>query len=285
MLKKISVIRIGDPGVYDDSSSPTAWVISRAQPLRLQIGLIAGRVCDSSFREPAAPQNAGVAVPACSPIWRRVIAGVRHRVVDAQGDTAADDLALSHVDQGSDQARSAVFDSALRSLQDHLLKSIDEGWSAIGVTAVINGVYANPDLFCAACLGQTEGKGQEDRVTRWNVRDRNPRRAGGILRDSDVVRERAATEDAEVERKHHVLDHSDCPRHLSCRSELDPMPLPVDEGDGVTGSTLASCHGEDRSGVEASGQEDDGVHFGESIAEIRAMTPSAARYPPSLPTS
>src|SRR6185295_18051482 len=70
-------------------------------------GGVAGRIGDARFLEALAAQGAGVAAAACRAVLG-VVAGVGHRVVDAEPAAERDDLRLGQLDQRRVDAKSAA---------------------------------------------------------------------------------------------------------------------------------------------------------------------------------
>src|SRR3954453_21739869 len=111
------------------------------------------RIGNARFLESLPPQDARVAVPARPPRGIGVVARVRERVVDAELDAAADDVALGHVDERRHAARPAMLDAAARARLDHALERAEDLRPAVGIAAEVDRVHAEPDLRRLAHLG------------------------------------------------------------------------------------------------------------------------------------
>lgn len=126
----------------------------------------------------------------------------------------------------------STLDPGARGERGHPLKCSDVFGPAIRVAAVINGVYTDPDIACAAYLGECECKGEEYCVTRRNVRNWDAWRACAIFKFSvlwhvDLGRKRRPAEASQVDGQHSMLDRAERPRDMPRGGKFDCMSLSI----------------------------------------------------------
>src|SRR6185437_5182598 len=130
------------PGVSRHSVAPpigdSPWVSSWRRPVSRRIGERGGA-------EALAPEAAGIAGTARTPLAVRVVARHRHRVVHAELAAAAHDLGLRHVHDRRLDRDGRALDRALGREVREALEGGDELGTAIGIAGVIHRVRPGED--------------------------------------------------------------------------------------------------------------------------------------------
>src|SRR5215213_7592310 len=161
---------------------------------------VARGVGNPGLVEPFSTKLTGVAVAASEAVGGGIVAAQRERVVDAEGASELDDLALAEMEQRRLDAHGrGTLDAAARGEVGHVLERLDVLGTAIGIARVVERVDADEDVGGAEYLRPGEAEGEEDRVARRDVGDGNALRDvrfGAILGDVDVGGERRTAEGA-----------------------------------------------------------------------------------------
>ena len=143
----------------------------------------------------------------------------------------------------------------------HRLVGRDVLGPAVRVAAVVERVDADEDVLGAERLGPGERKGQEYRVARRHVGDRNAVAHlgdGAALRDVDVTGQCRAAELAQVDVDDDVVLHAGGSRNSCGGFEFDLVALAVAEGHRVDVEAFGLGDCECGGGVEAAAQQADG---------------------------
>src|SRR5579872_2637731 len=158
------------------------------------------RIRDPDLLETTQPEQAGIAVAASLPFWTRVVTAHRQPVIDAEGQSGADDLGLTHRDQGRLNRYLAALDARFSCQIRHLFERLDVFGPAIRVAGIVEGIDADEDVRRAENLRVGERICQEDGVPRRHVGDRDVvADFRTILRNVNVVRQRRVSEGAEID--------------------------------------------------------------------------------------
>src|SRR5690348_15164102 len=102
---------------------------------KISVTRIAGRIGHAGLLEAALPEQAGIAMAAGEAARVRVITRMGQRIIDAQRNSFADDLRLSHADERRDDARLAALHAAARAGNDDALERFDELRPAVRIPA------------------------------------------------------------------------------------------------------------------------------------------------------
>src|SRR5688572_1754494 len=227
----------------DVAGAPAKGALRReghpAHPLAaLSPSLVVRRIrnpcCGESF--PAQPTR--VTAPACPALLVCLVAGHRDRIVHAQGPSQADDVGLAQLDQRcADKERLEPFGPGTRRQVRHALEGGDVLRTAVRIAGVVDCIHADKDIVRAEHFAPREREGQEHRVARRHIGDRNTldRRLGHWNRR---IGERRPAEGPEVDVYHPVLDGTEHLRDARGRIELGRVPLPVREAERMTGIAL-----------------------------------------------
>ena len=124
------------------------------------------------------------------------------RKIDTKLVSFADDVGLGKFDQWGVNLEPSPLDTCFRSDIGQVLKRSDKFRTAIGVAAVVDGVDADKNVIGRKHFGPRERIREEDGVARGNVCDWNSLRDfcfRTLFRNGDIVRERRAAEDAQVD--------------------------------------------------------------------------------------
>src|SRR5262249_47360105 len=148
--------------------------------------LIAGWVRRPGGQESFAPKPARVAAAARAARVVGAVARDRERIIDAELESALDDLGLRERDERRVDRELASFHAALRRGPREALERGDEFRSTIRIAAVVDRVHADHDLVRVENLGPRERETQEYGVARGHVRDRDAGAAALGDRDSRV---------------------------------------------------------------------------------------------------
>ena len=219
------------------------------------------RVLHARLPEALEAELAGVA-HAARPL-PALVAGPRELPGDAELLPLADDVRFRHGDQGRPDLDEIALDTALRPEAGDLLEGQVELRATIGVSAEIDCVCGDVDGLRAACLGESEGVTQKDRVAGRDVRGRDALAdllEAALLGHLDLrVRQRGPADRAEVQGHDAVVPHAEVPRDLPGGVDLPAVPLAVVEGQGddVQALPLRDCEG--GGGVHPAAEEDDGA--------------------------
>ena len=132
-------------------------------------------------------ESARVAVSTTGAGFVGIVAAVGEAVVDAQLQAGCDDLGFAHLDEWrADGEFPMALDTGGRGEVGHRLEGGYKLGSAVGVSAVVDGIDADENIVRADHLGVPERDRQKDRVSRRHIGDRNAR-VVDILRDGDIV--------------------------------------------------------------------------------------------------
>src|SRR5215211_3168809 len=136
-----------------------------------------GRVIRARLAETPKPELARIASPAGFAVGAGIIAAAGDRVIDDESKAELDDLALGHVDQWRAYSNCGFafgFDARASRKIGHLLERGDEFGTAVGISAVVERVYAHEYLSGPDYLRECDGVREENRVSGGDVSDRNP---------------------------------------------------------------------------------------------------------------
>src|SRR5688500_17391752 len=137
---------------------------------------ISCRVVRARLTEAAQAELACIASPARLAVRARIVTADGDRVVDAELEAELDDLALCHADErrpDSNRRLALGLDAGTSGKIRHPLERLDEFRSAVGISAVVEGVHADEDLVRANDFGEGERVRKEDRVSSRDVRAGN----------------------------------------------------------------------------------------------------------------
>ena len=116
-------------------------------------GFVSCRVRNTSFGEAPASQQAGIALAASLSHDRRIVTTESARVVDAELESALNDLCFGEFNKWRVDGQSLPpFHSGLGSQICHCLIGGNVLWTAIGIPAVIQGIYTDEDVLGIQCL-------------------------------------------------------------------------------------------------------------------------------------
>src|SRR5437764_39122 len=122
-------------------------------------------VIDSVLSKSLPPEKTGVAFAARLASWRRIITTAREAVVDAQFDSLPNDLRLGQSDERRvDLEVLTAFDSGLGCEVGHPCERFYELRTAVGISAVIEGVHPYENVAASENFGPSQSERQEDRV-------------------------------------------------------------------------------------------------------------------------
>src|SRR5918912_793260 len=98
---------------------------------------ISERVTRAGFAESLLPEQTAIALAARQPLRRRVVATVRERIVNAEGNPSTNDLGFGHCDQRRVNLESRLaFDAGLSGEIGHALEGFDVFGPAVGITTL-----------------------------------------------------------------------------------------------------------------------------------------------------
>src|SRR2546423_6608679 len=134
-----------------------------------------------------------------------------------------------------------------------MLERRNEFWPAIGIAAVINRVRADENVRRAEDLAPGESVGEEDRVARGDVGDRNIHfvLCPAIFRHGNVIRQRRTAENAEIDSSNTVVADARTSSHASSGVQFELMALAVIERQRVYFVSVTKCDRECRRRIEA----------------------------------
>src|SRR5262249_39936297 len=127
------------------------------------------RVFDAGLGEALLAKQTAVAAPARFAPRRRVVAGVRVRVVDARREAQADDLGLLEPRQRRVNLDARALDARLRRAPGEPLERANELGPAVGVAAVVDGVHSDEDVYGAHDFAQPQREAEEEGVACGHV--------------------------------------------------------------------------------------------------------------------
>lgn len=99
----------------------------------------------------------------------RVVAREGLGVVDTEFDSFADDLRFGPGDQRSMDDQAIALDSGLGGEICHRFEGADVFWTAIGIAAVVQSVYADVDIHRTEDFGPSQCIGEKDGVSSWDI--------------------------------------------------------------------------------------------------------------------
>ena len=156
----------------------------------------------SGFAEAFESQETGIAVAAGETSGRGIVTAVGKRKIHAEVDGFADDFRFGKFDQRCVNLKPSAFDTGFGSEIGQVLERFDKFRSAIGIAAVVDGVYAKEDVVSWNHFGPRKRVRQEYCVSCGNVGDWNAVRDfcfRSLFRHFDGIRKRRAGEDAQVD--------------------------------------------------------------------------------------
>src|SRR5262249_29480886 len=188
-------------------------------------------------------------------------AAVREPVVEAESDTAADDVRLAQRDERRVHAEARALDAGARRQAGEALEGGDELGAAIGIARIVERVDADDDVVRAEDLGPAECDRQEDRVARGHVGGRNLRRVqAAAVRYGRARRERRSADGAQVEVELEVPLDAERARDGARRLDLTRVPLPVVDREREQREALLPGHRGGGIGVEPPAEQHDRAH-------------------------
>ncbi len=110
--------------------------------------------------------------------------------------------AFEQFDQRRVNLESRALDACFRPDVGQCFEQNDEFRAAIGVSAVVERVYTEKNVARGDRFRPGQRMGQKNRVTRWNISNRNSRTDflfRSLLRNIDVIGERRSAKDAVVD--------------------------------------------------------------------------------------
>lgn len=188
-------------------------------------------VGEAGVAEALETELTGVAFAAAGSVRERVVAGVRHRIINAKRHALLDDLGFGKVEQRRVEADSVSFDSDLRRQIGHRLKRFEKFGTTVRVPAVVHVIDAKKNIERADRFRVRESYGEENGVTRRNVRVGNV--VFDVLNRSSVwdrhafVQKSAAAEFEEGKLDKFVSFHAERFADASGGGQLEKMTLPV----------------------------------------------------------
>src|SRR5438105_1923895 len=106
--------------------------------------MVARRIGDPGGAEPVAANLTRIAATTRGAVGSGIVAAVREAVIDAERDTAADDVCFREMDQRRVNAEAALaFDTDFRRQIRQALEGGDELRTAIGIATVIHRINAH----------------------------------------------------------------------------------------------------------------------------------------------
>jgi hypothetical protein len=127
---------------------------------------------------------------------------VRERKIGTELDCFANDVSFGKFDQRGVNVEASAFNSSFCSKIGDGLKCFDEFKPAIWIPAVVDRVYAQENVTGWNDFRPRKRVREKDRVARGNICDWNSVPDFGfrtLLRHVNIVRERGAAEDAQVD--------------------------------------------------------------------------------------
>ncbi len=171
----------------------------------------------------------------------RVVAREGLGVVDTELDSFADDLGFGPGDQRSMDDQAIALDCGFGGKICHRFEGADVFWTAIGIAAVVQGVYADVDIHRTEDFGPSQGVGKKDGVSSWDVGqgDIGSEFLGRIVFGNGqiFVGQSAASEACQVELDDSVLCDVCIAGDLLSALEFQRVALAVSEADGIGDKT------------------------------------------------
>jgi len=130
---------------------------------------VANRILYSGFAKTFEPQETGIAFAAGETFRCWIVTTVGEREIDPELDRFANDFGFRRFDERHVNLKASAFDSGFCSEVCEILKRFDEFWSAIGITTVINRVYAEKNVVGANHFRPGKRVREKDGVARGDV--------------------------------------------------------------------------------------------------------------------
>lgn len=123
----------------------------------------------------------------------------------------------------------------------HGLEGLNEGWSAVGVAAVIEGIHTDENIGGTQHLCQGKGIAQEDGVAGGHIGDRDALAhvsQAAMLGHRHVGGQRRAAECAQVKRQHTMALGPEPAGQGPGSLQFTTLPLAIIKRQGMTGMAL-----------------------------------------------
>ena len=130
-------------------------------------------VGDTRFLEAFCTQVTGIADTAGLSFRARVVAGYSQGIVHTQSYATANDLGLAQVDQRGMDVEAIIFNTCPGCHVCESFEGFYEYRPAIGIPGIIDGIGPDENIPGTGSFSQPQRHGQEDRVTRRHIGNRD----------------------------------------------------------------------------------------------------------------
>src|SRR5947199_8847819 len=163
---------------------------------------VTNRVFYSGFTKALQAQETGIAFAAGETFGRGIVTTVRERKIDTELDRFANDFGFRKLDERRVNLEASAFYTGFCAKIGQVLKRFDKFRPAIGISTVIDRVYAEKNVVGRNHLRPGKCVREEDGVARGHVSDWNAVRdfrLRSLLGHVEIVSERGAAEDTKVD--------------------------------------------------------------------------------------
>ena len=220
-------------------------------------GCLNQRVGNACFLKALGAQDTAVALSARRAMRERIVATVGQAVIEAQRQTAADDLRLRQRDQRSTNVKAAAVDARFRGQSRHPLERLDVLGPAVWIAGVVQRIDADEEVAGAQHFSPRQRQRQEHRIARGHVRGWNDAGVAAPLGISPSPTSADPPTDPRSTDSSMRL-HAERLCHPPRRQNLLRVPLAVLHGERVQLEPKFPRDGRGRKGVQASAQQHDG---------------------------
>ena len=145
-----------------------------------------------------------------------------------------------------------LLDAGLGAQVAQLLERGDKFWSAIGVAGIIHRIHADKNIARVQDLGPSQSQRQHHCIARGHIGDRDADRRR-LWHGDSVIGQRRAAKLAQAQLHQAMFGDAQLRNDARGGGELCVMPLPIVEGQRITGIRLLARNRQYRGRIQPAG--------------------------------